>query len=686
MFPLRSLLISSTCLALTWGTTQQMLQDRAWGTRPWSGGFIGALVTNRIGTARAPAANPVPLALETCTTLAACYQRCDQLTPSRTLQPIVLAPSEVPLNLIAQGTLACVNDRPLVLPWIQVQAKSEASGSGASGSGTSYLAVQDFALADVLGLLPLNSAVPQTQPVNWFPSTLQTDQPLSLDTTLTTQSRYLSLSPLLNQGGWTAQVEAGVLRLTVPPATVQALRLAQQGQGYRVVLEVDRPGLFSVQQENDRWSFILEGALGEPFVGSSREAQFANFLQQDPVAKRLQLQVQSPLPPLTGTPPKPQTYVTAKVPPGLVPQVSRLSNPPRIVIDFLPPAFPTQTIAWAKGITWQQGWVKSKTKSFPVVWLTLDQSQWGAGFQLRPLLPSHYQQSLAQLQPLPRLMEDTGAIVGVNAGYFNRNNQLPLGAIRLGGEWISGPILNRGVVAWTNQPQPLAFDRLSLRETLDVAGQTLPLTHLNSGYVQGGMARYTPLWGRGYAPLIDGETVLSVVGDRVAQLQRSGKAGTETIPIPEQGYLLAARASETLARQLPVGTAVTLRQTYAPSTLQEYPNIVGAGPLLVKNGQVVLDAAGEGFSPAFRQQAALRSAIGQTATGQILIATIALIPGAPMPTLQEMADLILSLGAIDAVNLDGGSSSSLYLGGKVLNRPPGTAARIHNGLGLIYAD
>ena len=214
--------------------------------------------------------------------------------------------------------------------------------------------------------------------------------------------------------------------------------------------------------------------------------------------------------------------------------------------------------------------------------------------------------------------------------------------------------------------------------------QTIPLNHLNSGYVQGGMSRYTPSWGLGYSPLIDGETVLTVVGDRVTQVQRSGKAGTVSIPIPDQGYLLTARASETLARQLPVGTAVSLLQTYAPSTLQDYPNIVGAGPLLVKNSQVVLDAAGEGFSAAFSQQAALRTALGQTATGQILLATIALTPGGPVPTLPEMASLMISLGAVDAVNLDGGSSSSLYLGGKVLNRPPGTAARVHNGLGLVY--
>lgn len=709
MFPLRSLLISSTCLALSWVTTQWISQDQALGGRSWSAGFAGAIVRNTIAVPLMtipllPAAET--LAQGTCDTIGPCTQRCPardsrsnpQSLP-QTLPPIVFLPEEIPVTVVAQGSLACVNDRPLALPWIQVQTPG----------GSPELAVQDFALADGLGLVLLDSNSPQAQPIDWFPSPFPSasvppvDQPLTLATILTPQSRYLNLSTLIRQGGWTATVDAGVqgnsLSLSIPPATVQALRLAQQGQGYRIVLEVDQPGLFTLQQDNDRWTLILEGALGESFGGSAMQSQFATFLQRDPVAQKLQLQVQTPLSPVvpsakarSSTPEtsRPQTYFTATVPQGLVPQVSRLTNPPRVVIDFLPQvqAFGTKTIAWAKGITWQQGWVRGKTKSFPVVWLTLDAKQWGDGFELRPLLPKTYRQSIAQLQGLSRLGEDTGAIVAVNAGYFNRNNQLPLGAIRLGGDWISGPILNRGVVGWTNRGTPLQFDRLSLRETLMITGQstsqTIPLNHLNSGYVQGGMSRYTPSWGLGYSPLIDGETVLTVVGDRVTQVQRSGKAGTVSIPIPDQGYLLTARASETLARQLPVGTAVSLLQTYAPSTLQDYPNIVGAGPLLVKNSQVVLDAAGEGFSAAFSQQAALRTALGQTATGQILLATIALTPGGPVPTLPEMASLMISLGAVDAVNLDGGSSSSLYLGGKVLNRPPGTAARVHNGLGLVY--
>jgi exopolysaccharide biosynthesis protein len=44
---------------------------------------------------------------------------------------------------------------------------------------------------------------------------------------------------------------------------------------------------------------------------------------------------------------------------------------------------------------------------------------------------------------------------------------------------------------------------------------------------------------------------------------------------------------------------------------------------------------------------------------------------------------MLQLGSTDALNLDGGSSASLYLGGRLINRSPATAARVNNGIGLF---
>ena len=67
------------------------------------------------------------------------------------------------------------------------------------------------------------------------------------------------------------------------------------------------------------------------------------------------------------------------------------------------------------------------------------------GITLQPLVKAEQQQGL---RFLPQLSQPAGALVAVNGGFFNRINQLPLGAVRHQGVWLSGPILNRGVIAW----------------------------------------------------------------------------------------------------------------------------------------------------------------------------------------------------------------------------------------------
>jgi exopolysaccharide biosynthesis protein len=52
-------------------------------------------------------------------------------------------------------------------------------------------------------------------------------------------------------------------------------------------------------------------------------------------------------------------------------------------------------------------------------------------------------------------------------------------------------------------------------------------------------------------------------------------------------------------------------------------------------------------------------------------------------TLAEMALILKKLGAESALNLDGGSSTSLALGGQLIDRSAVTAARVNNSLGLF---
>jgi len=162
-----------------------------------------------------------------------------------------------------------------------------------------------------------------------------------------------------------------------------------------------------------------------------------------------------------------------------------------------------------------------------------------------------------------------------------------------------------------------------------------------------------------------------------------GIAGQMSFPIPTDGYLLTLRSNSTVASSLGVGTQVRIESVTTPADFSSYPHILGAGPLLLQNQQIVLDAKAEQFSDAFIQQSAIRSAIGTTASGSLIIAAVHNRSGGLGPNLTETAQLMQQLGAINALNFDGGSSTGLYLGGQLLDRSPFTAARVHNGLGIF---
>lgn len=130
------------------------------------------------------------------------------------------------------------------------------------------------------------------------------------------------------------------------------------------------------------------------------------------------------------------------------------------------------------------------------------------------------------------------------------------------------------------------------------------------------------------------------------------------VPLGPGEELLVARAGAPLPWQ--VGTALQFNSR--PSNdLGSAANVVGGGPLLLQGGRIVLDGAAEGFSPAFLQQGAPRTVIGSDGRFLWLITLEGV--GDEGPTLAEAARMLQAAGLQDALNLDGGSSTGLVLGG-----------------------
>jgi len=66
-----------------------------------------------------------------------------------------------------------------------------------------------------------------------------------------------------------------------------------------------------------------------------------------------------------------------------------------------------------------------------------------------------------------------------------------------------------------------------------------------------------------------------------------------------------------------------------------------------------------------------RTAIGQRKDGTVIFLVIdgTFIRGLTGATLKDVQNIMLDYGAVNAANLDGGSSTTLYYKGKVINNP-----------------
>jgi len=152
-----------------------------------------------------------------------------------------------------------------------------------------------------------------------------------------------------------------------------------------------------------------------------------------------------------------------------------------------------------------------------------------------------------------------------------------------------------------------------------------------------------------------------VSGNRVIK-----KVVDEDVVIPEDGYVINFIGDESYQGKLfSVGTRVAYRMTVqGTGNWSGVLEGLGAGPRLVSSGNVSINATAEGFTEdKITKWSSSRSAIGIKSNGTIVLVT------SPSATIQQLAVVMIELGATDAMNLDGGASSGLWINGNYSVEP-----------------
>lgn len=251
----------------------------------------------------------------------------------------------------------------------------------------------------------------------------------------------------------------------------------------------------------------------------------------------------------------------------------------------------------------------------------------------------------------PRTVRDlaSGALVAINAGYFDTTTFAAIGYLLVDHGLISLPSRNRASIAFG--PTGTVIDRLRADVRLHTAYGRIDVGALGDDGVavvtSAGALAGPPT--RGVLVVQDGHVVENMVGPR---------------RVPEGGYALVYPPQVRELALLDRGDAVILDTRLEPAAFQAARYAVEAGPLLVKDGLPAYRPDLEGFASGQRILDGLtqQAAVGITAAGEVLL-VVAERMRAP-----DLVPLFLSLGAQDAMRLDSGSSTTLVVDGQVMNR------------------
>ena len=198
---------------------------------------------------------------------------------------------------------------------------------------------------------------------------------------------------------------------------------------------------------------------------------------------------------------------------------------------------------------------------------------------------------------------------------------------------------------------------------------------------------FTPQFGAPLPPAPSSGPAIQVVVDPQGRVVSAGTPGG-TLPAGDWAVQAIGTDEAWLASHAKAGARLSVSErlrTRQGQQLQLNPatTVTSAGPLLLRNGRPAIDAVAEGvLDPrdlndyTFSAYRHARTMIGVDRQGRILLATVDGIPAVSEGmTLTEEAALMRSLGAVDAMNLDGGGSTQFASFGQVLDDPSSSPLR-----------
>jgi len=252
---------------------------------------------------------------------------------------------------------------------------------------------------------------------------------------------------------------------------------------------------------------------------------------------------------------------------------------------------------------------------------------------------------LKGLNFVQKTCEASNSLICVNGTYFSLHNGIPLGLLKKNDEIFTGDIYGRAGIGILEDGFYF-IDRVYTQ----VAINDLKINSINQPRMLSTHSIvYNSKWGN-YSPSTPKYGKQIVVNNGII-----AKMSYNACQIPVNGYVIVG--PEKYLRKLKIGQTARLKVATNHEQFDNAVHIISGGPMLVKNGIKFVDTEEEKLTAINGKFP--RTAIGYTNDGTLIITTI----DKGGVTLNQLSDIMLGLKCDRAMNLDGGTSTGLYVKG-----------------------
>lgn len=266
--------------------------------------------------------------------------------------------------------------------------------------------------------------------------------------------------------------------------------------------------------------------------------------------------------------------------------------------------------------------------------------------------------TLASKSKISNIANRENAIVAINGGYFKPQTGVPLGTLMINKKVYTGPIYDRVAMGIFDNGFDMA--RVQLRAQVETNKGGLKIDNINQPrMLSTHTIVYTSDWGE-YSPPCPKYGVQIVVENGKATRMSYGSNR-----IPKDGFVIVG--AEKNLNSIKDAKRFKLNVKINPEW-KDVNHIISGGPYLIKNGDIYVDMTAQKLGSIGGRNP--RTAIGYTRDNHLIMLTADGREGSSIGlTLVELANLMKELGCVNAMNLDGGGSTVMFVKGQVVNKP-----------------